>query len=177
MRMSESGLPVPPAFVLTTDLCRSYDDNGRRLPPEVEGLLRRGVAILEQATNRNFGGRRRPLLVSVRSGAAVSMPGMLDTILNIGLNDVTLPGLLRATGDPTFVWDSYRRFIQTYAEVVDGCRPEPFGAVIAEALAREGVPAVDELDVAGVANRRAVISKTCTTRSPVIRSRRIRWTN
>ena len=89
MRMSESGLPVPPAFVLTTDLCRSYDDNGRRLPPEVEELLRRGVAILEQATNRNFGGSRRPLLVSVRSGAAVSMPGMLDTILNIGLDDVT----------------------------------------------------------------------------------------
>ena len=150
MRMSESGLPVPPAFVLTTDLCRSYDDNGRRLPPEVDELLRRGVAILEQATNREFGGSRRPLLVSVRSGAAVSMPGMLDTILNIGLNDVTLPGLLRATGDPTFVWDSYRRFIQTYAEVVDGCRSEPFGAVIADALAREGVPAVDELDVAAL---------------------------
>ncbi len=150
MLMSESGLPVPPAFVLTTDVCRSYDDNGRRLPSEVEGMVRRGVAILEQATNRNFGGRRRPLLVSVRSGAAVSMPGMLDTILNIGLNDATLPGLLRTTGDPTFVWDSYRRFIQTYAEVVDGCPSEPFGAVIADAQAREGVPAVDELEVAAL---------------------------
>ena len=150
MRMSDSGLPVPPAFVLTTDLCRSYDDNGRRLPPEVDELVRRGVTILEQATNRKFGGTRRPLLVSVRSGAAVSMPGMLDTILNIGLNDATLPGLLRATGDPTFVWDSYRRFIQTYAEVVDGCRPQPFDAVIVDAIAREGVPAIDELDVAAL---------------------------
>jgi pyruvate,orthophosphate dikinase len=150
MRMSESGLPVPPAFVLTTDVCRSFDDNGRELPSETETLLGRGVALLEQATSRSFGGSRRPLLVSVRSGAAVSMPGMLDTILNIGLCDVTLPGLLRATGDPMFVWDSYRRFIQTYAEVVDGCRSEPFDAVIAEALTRESVPAVDELDVAAL---------------------------
>ena len=150
MRMSESDLPVPPAFVLTTDLCRSYDDNGQRLPAEADELLRSGVAILEQATNRTFGGSRRPLLLSVRSGAPVSMPGMLDTILNIGLDDVTLPGLLRVTGDPTFVWDSYRRFIQTYAEIVDGCRPEPIGAVIAEALTREGVPALDELDVAAL---------------------------
>ena len=92
MRMSEIGLPVPPAFVLSTDLSRSYNDNGRRLSPDVEELVRRGVTILEQATNRSFGGRRRPLLLSVRSGAAVSMPGMLDTILNIGLDDVTLPG-------------------------------------------------------------------------------------
>lgn len=150
MRMSESSLPVPPAFVLTTDLCRAYDDNGRQLSAEVDDLLQRGVAILEQATNRSFGGSRRPLLLSVRSGAAASMPGMLDTILSIGLDDVTLPGLLRATGDPTFVWDSYRRFIQTYAEVVEGCRSEPFGAVIAEALTREDVPGVDELDVAAL---------------------------
>ncbi len=150
MRMNEAGLPVPPAFVLTTDLCRCYEDNGRQLPPETEELLRRGVAILEQATNRSFGGSRRPLLMSVRSGAAVSMPGMLDTILNIGLDDITVPGLLRATGSPTFVWDSYRRFIHTYAEVVDGCPSDPFGAVIAEALAREGVPVVDELDVASL---------------------------
>ena len=154
MSMSESGLPVPPAFVLTTDLCRSYHDHGRRLPPEVDELLGGGVAILEQATNRRFGGSRRPLLLSIRSGAPVSMPGMLDTILNIGLDDVTLPGLLRVTGDPTFVWDSYRRFIQAYAEIVDGCRSAPFSAVIDEALTREGVPAVDELDVAAVANRR-----------------------
>ena len=150
MSMSESGLPVPPAFVLTTDLCRSYHDHGRRLPPEVDELLGRGVAILEQTTNRSFGGSRRPLLLSVRSGAPVSMPGMLDTILSIGLDDVTLPGLLRVTGDPTFVWDSYRRLIQTYAEIVDGCRSAPFSAVIAEALTREGVPAVDELDVAAL---------------------------
>jgi pyruvate,orthophosphate dikinase len=150
VRMSEAGLPVPPAFVLTTDLCRSYEDNGRRLPAEVEELVRRGVGILEQETNRTFGGGRRPLLVSVRSGAAISMPGMLETILNIGLDDVTIRGLLRSTGDPTFVWDSYRRFIQAYAEVVDGCPSEPFGAVLAEALNHDGAPAVDELDVAAM---------------------------
>ena len=150
MRMCESDLPVPPAFVLTTELCRAYHDNGRRLPPEFDDLLQRGVEILEGATSREFGGRRRPLLVSVRSGAAVSMPGMLETILNVGLDDVTLRGLLRTTGDPTFVWDSYRRFVQTYAEVVGGCPSEPFGAVIAEALARDRVPDVDELDVAAL---------------------------
>ena len=156
MRMSEGGLAVPPAFVLTTDYCCSYEGRGRQLAPRVEASLRCGVAILEQATNRHFGGSRRPLLVSVRSGAAVSMPGMLHTILNIGLNDVTVPGLLRATGDPTFVWDTYRRFIQTYAEVVDGCRPDPFEAEIAEALARDAVPAIDELDVAA---RRTVVRR------------------
>ncbi len=150
MAMSDAGLPVPPAFVLTTDLCRSFEDSGRRLPAETGELVRRGIATLEQATSRTFGGSRRPLLVSVRSGAPISMPGMLETVLNIGLDDVTVRGLLRSTGDPTFVWDSYRRFIQAYAEVVDGCPSEPFGAVIADALEHEGVPAVDELDVAAL---------------------------
>jgi pyruvate,orthophosphate dikinase len=150
MAMSDAGLSVPPAFVLTTDLCRSYEDNGRRLPAEAQDLVRRGIGTLEQATSRTFGGSRRPLLLSVRSGAAISMPGMLETVLNIGLDDITVRGLLRSTGDPTFVWDSYRRFIQAYAEVVDGCPSEPFGAVIADALEREGVPAVDELDVAAL---------------------------
>jgi pyruvate,orthophosphate dikinase len=90
------------------------------------------------------------LLLSVRSGAAASMPGMMNTILNIGLNDATVPALLRATGDPNFVWDSYRRFIQSYADVVDGCAAEPFAAVIAAALARDGATTVDELDVAAL---------------------------
>ena len=105
------------------------------------------------------------------------MPGMLDTILNVGLNDVTVSGLLRATGDPTFVWDSYRRFIQTYAEVVDGCLSEPFGAVIAEALAREAVPDGRRARRRRTADGRGSISKRCTARSRVVRFRRIRWTS
>jgi pyruvate,orthophosphate dikinase len=147
MRMSEAGLPVPPGFALATELCRDYHEAGRSLSKQSAELVAEGVRSLEQATGRQFGGPRRPLLIAVRSGAAVSMPGMLETILNVGLSDDTLPGLLRYTGDPVFVWDSYRRLIQSYAEVVEGCPPAPFARAIEDAAAREGAPSAGELDV------------------------------
>jgi len=150
MRMTEAGLPVPPGFVLSTRLCREFHDAGGHLGDNVAGLVADGVRRIERATGLRFGAGRRPLLVAVRSGAAVSMPGMLETILNVGLSDATLPGLLRATGDPVFVWDSYRRLIQSYGEVVEGCPAAPFAAVLNEATTQAGVPSVAELDVAGL---------------------------
>ena len=147
MRMTEAGLPVPSAFVLNTALCRSYHDSGEHLDNGVADLVAEGVRRIERTTGFRFGAGRRPLLVAVRSGAAVSMPGMLETILNVGLSDATLPGLLRATGDPVFVWDSYRRLIQSYAEVVEGCPAAPLTAVLDDASIRYGVPTVAELDV------------------------------
>ncbi len=117
---------------------------------DVIELIGVGLAHIEQRTGRRFAARRRPLLVSVRSGAAASMPGMLDTVLNVGLCEVTVPALLRATGDPIFVWDSYRRLIETYAEVVEGCPVAPFSAVTTRALGRAGVPVASELGLAAL---------------------------
>jgi len=147
MRMSEAGLRVPPGFVLGTRLCRDYHASGGGLGADGGELLARGVRVIERATGLRFGAVRRPLLLAVRSGSAVSMPGMLETILNVGLSEATLPGLLRATGDPVFVWDSYRRLVQSYAEVVEGCPAGPFDAVLHEAMARSAVPVAAELDV------------------------------
>lgn len=148
MRMARAGLAVPSGFVLSTDVCASYHAAGGRFHPDVTTLVTRGMEHIERSTGLRFGAPRRPLLVAVRSGAAVSMPGMLDTILDVGLCDDTLPGLLRATGDPVFVWDSYRRLIESYAAVVDAVPPGPFAAVIDDALRRQRVPVVSELDVA-----------------------------
>ena len=152
MRMTETGLAVPPGFVLDTGWCRTYHEGGQRLDKGVIDLVVEGVQRVERATGLAFGAGRRPLLVAVRSGAAVSMPGMLETILNIGLSDETLPGLLRATGDPVFVWDSYRRLIQSYGEVVDGCPAAAFAAVLNSAKVKYGVPSAAELDVASLRN-------------------------
>ncbi|WP_020659036.1 PEP/pyruvate-binding domain-containing protein [Amycolatopsis benzoatilytica] len=150
MRMADAALPIPPAFVLGTPLCADYHERGGQLDAPVRELIARGIRHLELRTGRRFGADRRPLLVSVRSGAPVSMPGMLDTVLDVGLCERTLPGLLLATGDPVFVWDSFRRLIQCYAEVVDGSSPAPFAELADEATRRHGVPAVNELDVAGL---------------------------
>ena len=109
IRMAQAGLPVPPGFVLSTRLCRRYRREGRQALAGAAALARREISALEVQTGRSFGGARRPLLVSVRSGAAVSMPGMLDTILNVGLNEASIRGLIRLTGDPRFAWDCFRR--------------------------------------------------------------------
>ena len=150
MRMHESGLPVPPGFVLGTGLCKSYHSMSGQLDASLRASIVEGVRSIERATGLRFGAGRRPLLVAVRSGAAVSMPGMLETILNVGLSDATLPGLLRATGDPVFVWDSYRRLIQSYGEVVDRCPSTVFAEVLSDAKERHGVPGLAELDVSAL---------------------------
>jgi pyruvate,orthophosphate dikinase len=146
IRMAEASLPVPPAFVLPTAQCRAYLQQGRCLPADFADRIAPSVTQIEKATGLTFGGRRRPLLVSVRSGAAVSMPGMMATILNVGLCERTLPALIRLTGNPRHAWDSYRRLVQTYAEVVHDLPADPFERWLAEHLQREEVPAANELD-------------------------------
>jgi pyruvate,orthophosphate dikinase len=116
--MASIGLPVPPGFTITTEVCTAFYENDHRYPAELTEQVRAGLAHIEQAVGLTFGDRQKPLLVSVRSGARVSMPGMMDTVLNLGLNDATVEGLAALSGDPRFAWDSYRRFIQMYGSVV-----------------------------------------------------------
>ena len=116
--MSSIGLPVPPGFTVTTEVCTWYYDHGRTYPDDLAGQVESGIAGIEGIVGRRFGDADDPLLVSVRSGARASMPGMMDTVLNLGLNDATVRGLADAGGDARFAWDSYRRFIQMYGAVV-----------------------------------------------------------
>ena len=116
--MAAIGLPVPPGFTISTPMCARYYDEGERFPEDVKAEVATGIAHIEGVTGKRFGDASDPLLVSVRSGARVSMPGMMDTVLNLGLNDQTVQGLAAASGDARFAWDSYRRFIQMYADVV-----------------------------------------------------------
>ncbi len=116
--MASIGLPVPPGFTITTEVCTAYYDNGQKYPGDLAAQVRAALALVEEAVGNRFGDHHRPLLVSVRSGARVSMPGMMDTVLNLGLNDQTVEGLVLASGDARFAWDSYRRFIQMYGSVV-----------------------------------------------------------
>ncbi len=118
--MTAAGLPVPAGFTITTGACRAYMASGKALPAGLEDEVEEHLGALERKTGKRFGDPRDPLLVSVRSGAAVSMPGMMDTILNLGLNDEAVRGLAETTGNPRFAYDSYRRLIQMYGEVVDG---------------------------------------------------------
>jgi pyruvate,orthophosphate dikinase len=118
--MTQLGVPVPAGFTITTDACRAYTESGGRLPDGLEAEVERHLTTLEEKTGKRFGDPGDPLLVSVRSGAAVSMPGMMDTILNLGLNDDAVRGLADRTGNPRFANDSYRRLIQMYGEVVGG---------------------------------------------------------
>jgi pyruvate, orthophosphate dikinase len=147
MKIAQMGLPVPPAFVIGTRFCHSYFSNARKLSQGFNDLVYDNIMRLQQTTGLVFGGTRNPLLIAVRSGAAVSMPGMLSSILNIGICNETLGGLLRMTGNPRFVWDSYRRLIETYAEVVYDCSLDPFRSVIDVHLKDEGVNTHDDLDV------------------------------
>ena len=116
--MASIGLPVPPGFTISTEMCTRYYDEGESFPDSLKAEVAQGVAHIEQVTGKRFGDAADPQLVSVRSGARVSMPGMMDTVLNLGLNDATVAGLAKASGDDRFAWDSYRRFIQMYADVV-----------------------------------------------------------
>ena len=134
--MCRIGLPVPPGFTITTEVCTYYYDHKRTYPPVLKAQMQAGIAALEKETGKKFGDMKNPLLVSVRSGARDSMPGMMDTILNLGLNDQTVEALSKKTGNPRFAWDCYRRFVQMYGDVVLGVQKapdedhEPFEVVI-----------------------------------------------
>src|SRR3712207_484347 len=119
MRMRGSGLPVPEGFIITTEACLRYIDSAR-LPEGLMPEVLENLSRLEEATGRRLGDPERPLLVSVRSGAPVSMPGMMDTVLNVGLTGETVRGLARETGDAVFAWECYARLVESYARIVRG---------------------------------------------------------
>ena len=144
--MNLIGIPVPPGFTITTEVCSEYYAQGRE---KVVGLLRpeveKAMKNIEKLTGMKFGDKEMPLLVSVRSGARASMPGMMDTILNLGMNDQAVEAVAKRTGNPRFAWDSYRRFVQMYGDVVLGMKPaskeehDPFEELIDAQKEKRGV--------------------------------------
>ncbi len=134
--MTNLGLPVPSGFTITTEVCREYYRNGQKLPEGLMDEVRRYMAKVEKKVGRRFGDPENPLLVSVRSGAPASMPGMMDTILNLGLNDQTVQGLIKQTGDERFAYDAYRRFVQMFGDIVMGVERDEFEHILDELKAR-----------------------------------------
>ena len=130
-QMTSLGLPIPPGFIITTAICERFYEAGRRLPDGLMDEVRKSIMRLESLTGKKFGDCENPLLVSVRSGAPVSMPGMMDTILNLGLNDETVEGLAKQSGNARFAWDTYRRFIQMFGKVVMGVDDRKFESILA----------------------------------------------
>jgi pyruvate,orthophosphate dikinase len=145
-RMAALGLPVPPAFVLPVDLCAVIVNNEGSAKQMLTEGLGQGIEFLQNATGKHFGGRRRPLLVSVRSGAAQSMPGMLDTVLDVGCTSAAVQGLVRMSGNPRFSWDCRRRFLESYGAVVLGVDRRSFQRRLGELVAAEGVEGEPALD-------------------------------
>ena len=143
--MAGLGLPVPPGVTITTEVCSHYYAYGHTYPPELSQQVRTGLRRIEKVIGRRFGHPANPLLLSVRSGARVSMPGMMDTVLNLGLNDKTVEGLIEQSGNARFAYDCYRRFVQMYGDVVLGLKPEskaerdPFEQIIEEKKAAKGI--------------------------------------
>jgi len=124
--MTNLGVPVPPGFTITTEVCDTFYRMGKKYPPTLKGEVENNLSLLEETMGMKFGDPENPLLVSVRSGAAVSMPGMMDTVLNLGMNDRVLQGLIKRTGNERLAWDAYRRFIQMYGNVVKGVGHDEF---------------------------------------------------
>jgi pyruvate,orthophosphate dikinase len=152
--MNLIGVPVPPGFTITTDVCTEYYELGKdKVVSLLKSEVERAIANIETLMKSKFGDVENPLLVSVRSGARASMPGMMDTILNLGLNDEVVEGLIRKTGNARFAWDSYRRFVQMYGDVVLGMKPvnkedvDPFEEIIEEVKHQKGVKLDNELEV------------------------------
>ncbi|MDH6268473.1 pyruvate,orthophosphate dikinase [Rhizobium sp. SG_E_25_P2] len=136
--MSAIGLPVPPGLTIVSEACAFYYSNGRAFPDGLKAAVVEGLQVVERLTDRKFGAAKRPLLLAVRSGSRVSMPGMMDTVLNLGLNDAAVEALAEDSGDPRFAWDSYRRFIEMYAGVVMGLGHDIFEEILEDEKARLG---------------------------------------
>ena len=137
--MTRMKLPVPPGFVITTEMCRNYYTNNKKLPKTLMADVRKNILKLEKKTGKKWNSTTNPLLVSVRSGAAISMPGMMDTILNLGLNDKTVLGLSEKSSNPRFAWDSYRRFIQLFGKVVFGLDDKEFDDILDAAKKKQNI--------------------------------------
>jgi len=159
--MTRLKLPVPPGFTITTEVCNKYYDNGKKLPKDVMPLVMKNIAKMEKKTNKKWNSIKNPLLVSVRSGAAISMPGMMDTILNLGLNEKTVEGFAEQTKNPRFSWDSYRRFIQLFGKVVFGVNDEKFDHVLDSAKSKQGVTDDSKLNVESLKKIVAEYKKIC----------------
>ena len=150
--MTNIGLPVPPGFTISTEVCTYYYANKKKYPKELTKQVDESLRKLEKSLGMKFGNAKNPLLISVRSGARASMPGMMDTILNLGLSDNTIQGLIQKTGNERFAWDSYRRFVQMYGDVVLGLKPQhkdeidPFEHIIDEVKKQKGILLDTELD-------------------------------
>lgn len=150
--MARIGIPVPPGFTITTEVCTAFYENKQKYPTGLEAEVNKALAFVEKTMGAKYGDPANPLLVSCRSGARVSMPGMMDTVLNIGLNDKTIQGVIKKTGNPRFAYDAYRRFISMYGDVVMGLKPEekeedPFEQIIHARKKEKGVKLDLELDV------------------------------
>lgn len=137
--MSKIGLPVPPGFTITTEVCTYYYDHNKTYPPELDAQIKESMGLLEKTVNKQFGSETNPLLVAVRSGARTSMPGMMDTVLNLGLNDKTVEGLAQLTNNGRFAYDSYRRFIQMYSDIVLEVEHKNFEQLLKEQKEKAGV--------------------------------------
>jgi len=147
--MASLGLPVPPGFTITTEVCTSYYDNDHEYPAELKSQVEEALKQVEKVMDMGFGDVENPLLVSVRSGARVSMPGMMDTVLNLGLNDKTVVGLAKKANDERFAWDSYRRFIQMYADVVLGLEHHDFEDILDTFKRDEGLSQDTDISAQG----------------------------
>lgn len=146
--MTNAGLPVPPGFTITTEACNGYYDNSQQFPDGVWEQAKAALSIVEKQTDKGFGSKENPLLVSVRSGAKFSMPGMMDTVLNLGINDETVQGLVALTGDERFAYDAYRRFIQMFSKIVLDTNPQDFEAVLERYKEQAGVKTDAEIPAA-----------------------------
>ena len=146
MAMTAAGLPVPPGFVLTTGFARQAVTAAGGATSELRAALADGVRHIERESGLGFGARRRPLLVSVRSGAPVSMPGMMETLLDVGVNDLTVEAIIRSTGNPRLAWDCYRRLVQGFAEVVHDCPANAFASGLEECMRACGASSPREID-------------------------------
>ena len=183
--MNLIGVPVPPGFTITTEVCTEYNEQGRDAVVRlIEEDVKKSIAHIEALTGNKFDDDKNPLLVSVRSGARVSMPGMMDTVLNLGMNDKVVEALSEKSGNPRFAWDSYRRFVQMYGDVVLGMKPknktdiDPFEEVIEKVKAEKGVKFDTELDVNDLKTlvklfKEAVLKNTWSSSRPPSRSRRV----
>ena len=161
--MTRLKLPVPPGFTITTEVCNNYYGNGKKLPKDVMPLVMKNIAKMEKKTGKKWNSTKNPLLVSVRSGAAISMPGMMDTILNLGLNEKTVEGFAEQTMNPRFSWDSYRRFIQLFGKVVFGVNDEKFDHVLDSAKSKQGVTDDSKLNVESLKKIVSEYKKICET--------------
>ena len=159
--MTQLKLPVPAGFTITTEVCNKYYDNNKKLPKDVMPAVMKNIVKMEKKTGKKWNSIKNPLLVSVRSGAAVSMPGMMDTILNLGLNEKTVEGLAEQTKNPRFSWDSYRRFIQIFGKVVFDVNDEKFDHVLDVAKEKQGVTDDSKLNVESLKTIASEYKKIC----------------